>query len=59
MFLWYGVRGTGDKKANLEALKAKGYPFEKKIFTGCGHGGLAVEHSQKFVEEAMRAWRRS
>lgn len=44
-FLWYGVRETIDKKpsANPEALKAKGYPFEKQISTGYGHGGLAAD----------------
>ena len=34
MHIWYGIKGTVDKKlsANLEELKAKGYPFTCKIF---------------------------
>ena len=44
------VRGTIDKKppANLEALKAKGYPFEMQISTDYGHGGL--------VEDSLFLW---
>ena len=57
MFLWYGVKGTVDKKlsANLGMLKEKGYPFEEKIFTDCGHGGLAGEQPQRFMEEVTKA----
>lgn len=35
MYLWYGIKGTVDKKlsAGLDALKKSGYPFEVKIFT--------------------------
>ena len=42
MHIWYGIKGTVDKKlsANLEELKAKGYPFTCKIFEDMGHGGL-------------------
>lgn len=61
MFLWYGVKGAVDKKlsANLDALQAKGYPFEVKIFTDCGHGGLAGERPQQFVEEVTMAHQKS
>ena len=61
MFLWYGIRGTVDRKlsANLDRLKATGYPFELKVFTGLGHGGLAGEHPAQFVEEVTAAYQKS
>lgn len=61
MFLWYGIKGTVDRKlsANLDQLKKTGYPFELKIFTELGHGGLAGEHPVQFVEEISSAWQKS
>ena len=61
MYLWYGIKGTVDKKlsAGLDALKESGYPFEVKIFTELGHGGLAGEHSEEFSKEVQEAHRRS
>lgn len=57
MFLWYGIKGSVDKKlsVNLRELQAKGYPFEVNIFTELGHGGLAGEHPQQFLEEVTKA----
>ncbi len=61
MFLWYGIKGCVDKKlsAGLEALKKNGYPFETKIFTNLGHGGLAGEHPEAFLQEVQAAHRNS
>ncbi len=61
MFLWYGIRGSVDKKlsAGLETLKRTGYPFETKIFTNLGHGGLAGEHPEEFLQEVQAAHRHS
>lgn len=61
MYLWYGIKGTVDKKlsAGLDALKRSGYPFETKIFTDLGHGGLAGEHPERFSQEVQAAHRRS
>ena len=61
MFLWYGIRGNVDKKlsANLDKLKEAGYPFEVKIFTELGHGGLAGEHPTQFVDEVTEAYQKS
>lgn len=61
MVLWYGIRGGVDKKlsAGLEALKKTGYPFETKIFTDLGHGGLAGEHPEAFLQEVQAAHRHS
>ena len=61
MYLWYGIRGTVDKKlsANLSALRGGGWPFEEKIFTELGHGGLAGEHPDRFSQEVQAAHRRS
>ena len=44
-----------DKKlsAGLEALKKTGYLFETKIFTDLGHGGLAGEHPEEFLQEVQ------
>lgn len=57
MHLWYGVKGTVDKRlsANLEMLKAQGYPFHYKVFTELGHGGLAGEQPERFLEEMTKA----
>lgn len=61
MHLWYGIRGSVDKKLShgLETLADKGYPFTTKIFPDLGHGGLAGEHPQRFVEEIEAAHRAS
>ena len=34
MHIWYGIKGTVDRKlsASLEELKAKGYPFSCTVF---------------------------
>ena len=42
---------------NLDALKKSGYPFEVKIFTELGHGGLAGEHPEEFSKEVQAAHR--
>lgn len=61
MYLWYGLKGTVDKKlsAGLDALKQGGFPFETKIFTDLGHGGLAGEHPEEFSREVQAAHSRS
>ncbi len=61
MFLWYGIKGLVDKKlsANLGKLKAQGYPFEEKIFTDLGHGGLAGEQPRRFMEEVTLAYQKA
>ncbi len=61
MYLWYGIKGTVDKKlsAGLEALQKQGFAFETKIFTNLGHGGLAGEHPEAFSVEVQAAHRRS
>ena len=53
MHIWYGIKGTVDKKlsANLEELKAKGYPFTCKILEDMGHGGLVGENTERFIQE--------
>jgi len=43
MYLWY--------------VKKSGYPFEVKIFTELGHGGLAGEHPEEFSKEVQAAHR--
>ena len=50
MHLWYGIKGTVDKKLSrgLDDLKSRGYPFLVKIFADLGHGGLAGEHPDEF-----------
>lgn len=61
MYLWYGIKGSVDKKlsANLSALKKQRYPFKVKIFTELGHGGLAGEHPEQFLREVKAAHRQS
>ena len=57
MHLWYGIKGSVDKKlsAGLDALRRNGYPFDVKIFTNLGHGGLAGEHPKEFSAEVRAA----
>lgn len=61
MHLWYGFKGTVDKKlaSGLDLLKQRGYPFETKIFMDMGHGGLAGEHIEDFSKEVQAAHRHS
>lgn len=61
MHLWYGLKGTVDKKLSvgLDALKQRGYPFEIKLFPNLGHGGLAGEHPAEFSKEVQAAHRHS
>lgn len=56
----YGIKGTVDKKlsADIESLKAKGYPFTCKIFEDMGHGGLAGENTDRFIQEVKAAHQR-
>lgn len=55
MHLWYGIKGTVDKKlsVNLKKLKEQGYSFQYKIFTELGHGGLAGEQPERFLKEMI------
>ena len=57
MYLWYGIKGTVDQKlsAGLDDLRRNGYPFDVKIFTNLGHGGLAGEHPKEFSAEVRAA----
>ena len=57
MHLWYGIKGSVDKKLSegLDDLRRNGYPFDVKIFTNLGHGGLAGEHPKEFSAEVQAA----
>ena len=61
MHIWYGSRGTVDRKlsAGLEKLKEQGYPFTGKIFADMGHGGLIGENTEQFIKEVETAHRHS
>ena len=61
MNIWYGIKGTVDKKlsAGLEDLKKQGYPFTVKTFTDMGHGGLIGENTKRFIEEVAAVHRES
>ena len=61
MFLWYGIKGSVDKKlsAGLQNLRQKGFAFEAKIFQNLGHGGLAGEHPAQFSQEVQAAYLRA
>ena len=55
--LWYGIKGNVDKKLSsvLDGLRKKGYKFDVKIFPELGHGGLAREQPERFVDEVSAA----
>ena len=61
MHIWYGIKGAVDKKlsADIEDLKAKGYPFTCRIFEDMGHGGLIGENTERFIEEVDAVHRQS
>ena len=61
MHIWYGIKGTVDKKlsAGLEDLKKQGFPFSCKIFSDMGHGELIGENTERFIEEVDIAHRHS
>lgn len=56
MHIWYGIKGTVDRKlsADLDGLKAKGYPFTCRIFEDMGHGGLIGENTEQFIREVEK-----
>lgn len=43
------------RERNIRQWQDAGYAFSLKIFTDVGHGGLAGEHTERFVEEVMKA----
>ena len=61
MNIWYGIKGTVDKKlsAGLEDLKKQGYPFTVKTFPDMGHGGLIGENTKRFIDEVAAVHRES
>lgn len=61
MHIWYGIKGVVDKKlsADLDVLKAKGYPFTCRIFEDMGHGGLIAENTEQFIKEVEKAHHQS
>ncbi|MCM1284934.1 MAG: hypothetical protein NC213_00125 [Acetobacter sp.] len=57
MHIWYGVNSTVERRLakDIQSWKDAGYAFNLKIFTDVGHGGLAGEHPDRFLEEIIAA----
>ena len=53
MHIWHGIKSDVEKKLAKDVRKWQdaGYAFTYKVFHNVGHGGLAGEHTQQFVEE--------
>lgn len=59
MYIWHGVSSGVEKKlaSNIKKWQEAGYAFTYKVFTNIGHGGLAAEHPEQFLEEVILAHR--
>lgn len=57
MHIWYGVNSTVERRLakDIQDWKKAGYAFSLKIFKDLGHGGLAGEHPDHFLEEIIAA----
>ena len=57
VYIWHGIKSSVEKKLarNMQEWQDAGYAFTYKIFTNLGHGGLAGEHPEQFLEEVTRA----
>lgn len=57
MHIWYGINSTVERRLarNIRQWKDAGYAFSLKIFRDVGHGGLAGEHTDRFLREVMKA----
>ena len=53
MHIWHGIKSNVEKKLawDIQKWQDAGYAFTYKVFPNVGHGGLAGEHTQQFVEE--------
>lgn len=53
MYIWHGINSSVEKKLakDIKKWQNAGYAFTYKVFTNVGHGGLAGEHTEQFVEE--------
>ncbi|MCM1044626.1 MAG: alpha/beta fold hydrolase [Candidatus Gastranaerophilales bacterium] len=57
MYIWYGIDSTVERRLakNIRQLQDAGYQFTLKIFKNVGHGGLAGEQPDRFLEEVEKA----
>lgn len=57
MHLWHGINSQAERKLARDILKwqSAGYAFTYKVFPNMGHGGLAGEHTEQFIEEVKAA----
>lgn len=57
LYIWHGVGSSVEKKlaSNIKKWQAAGYAFTYKVFTDVGHGGLAAEQPERFLEEVAAA----
>lgn len=57
LYIWHGVNSGVEKKmaSNIKKWQYAGYAFTYKAFTNLGHGGLAAEHPELFLEEVTAA----
>ena len=57
MYIWHGVKSSVEKgiAKGIKKWQDAGYVFTYKIFTDLGHGGLAGEQPERFLEEVIAA----
>lgn len=57
MYIWHGISSSVEKKlaSNIKKWQDAGYAFTYKVFPNIGHGGLAAEHPEQFLEEVILA----
>lgn len=57
MYIWHGIRSSVEKglAKDIKKWQDAGYAFTYKVFTDMGHGGLAAEYPERFLEEVIAA----
>ena len=61
MLLWQGIKSSVEKKLakGIKEWKDAGYCFTYRVFTDVGHGGLAGEHTERFLQEIIMTHQKS
>lgn len=57
MYIWHGINSQVERRLarDIQKWQEAGFSFTYKVFPDIGHGGLAGEHTEQFVEEVKAA----
>lgn len=61
MYIWHGIKSSVEKKLakGIKEWQDAGYCFTYRVFTDVGHGGLAGEHTERFLQEIIMTHQKS